>query len=128
MHQEQFLSNDCNEGRLTFMSIFKLESEGFLVEQTTENADHLIATSTIVAADEHKYVVLVGEDIDYTSSYLQHHHLQIFFLEEKERKLTEQPVLCQQFQIFLMYEKYFFFLHAFSGCDTTSSFYRQGKK
>ncbi|GBL74237.1 hypothetical protein AVEN_235242-1 [Araneus ventricosus] len=40
----------------------KLESESFLVKQ--EDADHLIVTSAIAAAEELKWAVLVGKDID----------------------------------------------------------------
>ncbi|GBM90433.1 hypothetical protein AVEN_124682-1 [Araneus ventricosus] len=64
MPQEHFLSNDCNKERFIAMLSVKLESEGFLVKQVTEDPDHLIVTSVIVAAEEHKCAILVGDDID----------------------------------------------------------------
>ncbi|GBL96752.1 hypothetical protein AVEN_111881-1 [Araneus ventricosus] len=69
MPQVQFLSNICNKVRLISMLSAKLESESFLVKQAMEDAEHLIVTSAIAAAEEHKYAVLVGEDIDL---HLQH--------------------------------------------------------
>ncbi|GBM70175.1 hypothetical protein AVEN_11760-1 [Araneus ventricosus] len=39
--------------RLIAMLSVKLESEGFLVKQVTEDADHLVVTSAVVAAEEH---------------------------------------------------------------------------
>ncbi|GBL90439.1 hypothetical protein AVEN_178864-1 [Araneus ventricosus] len=72
MPQEQFLSNDCNKGRLIAMLSVKLKSEGFSVTHATEDADNLIVNSaTVVGSEEHKCAALVGEYID-LSSYSQH--------------------------------------------------------
>ncbi|GBL85162.1 hypothetical protein AVEN_221368-1 [Araneus ventricosus] len=98
MPQEQFLSNGCNKGRFIAMLSVKLENEGFLIEQATENVNHLIVTSRIVADEEHKCAVL-GEDIDLLVilTVLASPSANIFSLENRERKLTKQSVLCQQF-------------------------------
>ncbi|GBN16548.1 hypothetical protein AVEN_227750-1 [Araneus ventricosus] len=65
MPQEQFLSNYCNEERLIAMLGVKLKSEGFSVQQATEDADHLIVITAIAAAEEQKCAVLVEEDISF---------------------------------------------------------------
>ncbi|GBO19445.1 hypothetical protein AVEN_204177-1 [Araneus ventricosus] len=78
-----------------FLSV-KFESEDFLVK---EDADHLIVTTAIAAAEEQKCAALVGKDVDLLIilTELTSPSATIFFLETKKKKLTSQPVLCQQF-------------------------------
>ncbi|GBL88223.1 hypothetical protein AVEN_117805-1 [Araneus ventricosus] len=59
MPRAQFLFNDCNKGRLIAIFSVKLEGDGFLVKKPTKDADHMIVTNAIVAAEEHTYAVLV---------------------------------------------------------------------
>ncbi|GBN61740.1 hypothetical protein AVEN_34511-1 [Araneus ventricosus] len=94
---QEFLSNDSNKGMLIAILCVKLESKGFLVKQDTKAKDHLIVVSAIVAAEEHICVVLVGEKISSSSYSINITICKYFFLETRERKLTEQHVLCQQF-------------------------------
>ncbi|GBN27704.1 hypothetical protein AVEN_265324-1 [Araneus ventricosus] len=79
------------------VSSVELESERFLIKQATEYAYHLIVTSAIAAAEEHKDSELVGEDMDITPTALESPSTNAFILVTRERKLTDQPVLCQQF-------------------------------
>ncbi|GBN26101.1 hypothetical protein AVEN_250825-1 [Araneus ventricosus] len=80
----------------------KLERERFSAKQSTENVYHFIVNSAIAAAEEHKDAVLMREDIDLliiftASSSFTAPSTNSCFLETRERKLTDQPLLCQQF-------------------------------
>ncbi|GBN38244.1 hypothetical protein AVEN_261442-1 [Araneus ventricosus] len=59
MPQEKIRFSNCNKGRLIAILSVKPESEDFVVKQVMEEADHLIVTREIAAA-EHKYCIVDG--------------------------------------------------------------------
>lgn len=56
--QKQFLPNNRNKDRLIIMLTEKIKREGFSAKQTKEDADHLMVTTAIRAAQNHECVVL----------------------------------------------------------------------
>jgi hypothetical protein len=128
--QEQFLSNDSNKGRLITMLTEKFQSEGISVRQAKEDADHLIVTTVIESLQDYESVVLVGEDTDLLImlTALAPPSNNIFFLKPGKGKLPNNMYSPRNFQHSEKVKNSLLFLHAFSGCDTTSSLYRQGKK
>ncbi|GBM87949.1 hypothetical protein AVEN_195186-1 [Araneus ventricosus] len=131
MPQKKFLCNNFNKGMLIALLSVKLESEGFLVKQATEDAAHLIVTIAIVAAEEHKCAVLLEEDIDLLIVLTGHQKsppANISFLKPGKGTHRTTSSLLVVLNIPQCMKNALIFLRTFSGCDTTSSFYRQGKK
>lgn len=130
MSQENFLSNSRNKGRLITMLKEKLESEGIFVKQAKEDADHLIVTTAIEAEQEHDCVVLVGEDTDLLImlTAIASQSANIFFLKPGKGNIPNHLFSVSSFTHSKCVKNCLLFLHAFSGCDTTSALYRQGKK
>ena len=90
----------------------------------------MIVTSAIDAAQQHKCVALVGEETDLLImlTTLDSPSAKIFFLKPGKGKSRNNLFSVSNFHHSQCVKNALLFLHAFSGCDTTSSFYRQGKK
>lgn len=129
MSKEHFLSNDNNKRRLISMLRGKLESEGFLVKVAVEDADRLIVTTAIDIAQTSESVVIVGEDTDLiillTALAPSSPHIVLMRPGKGASKNTLYSP--NKFKFSDAAKNNILFLHAFSGCDTTSAFFRQVK-
>jgi len=128
--QEQFLSNDANKQRLISILRKKLEGKNVIVKQAVEKADTLIVQSTIEIANSAQCVIMVGKDTDLLillSALAPSSSSNIYFLKPGKGKLKDLCYSANNFKYPKHVKNNILFLHAFSGCDTTSSFLRQGK-
>lgn len=107
----------------------KLEAHNYTVKQAVEDADSLIVQTAIELAPSFSSVFVIGEDVDL-----------LVLLTAKARKIPNvylrKPGRGNKEDVFyspqsLQYSdavaKSILFVHAFSGCDTTSALFNQGK-
>ena len=127
--QSKFLSNEKNKSRLIKMLITKLVKEGFVVKQAPEDADMLIVNTAINVSSENESVTIVGEDVDLLVILTALAGLKTNINILKQGKGNTESKLysphCMKFGSTI--KDNILFLHAFSGSDTTSAFFRQGK-
>lgn len=125
--QENFLANSRNKSRLISMLISKFAEADIICKLTQEDADRLIVVISISLASQHGRVTVVGEDIGLlvimvglcTPS-------NVYFLKPGKGNvhstLYHPPSIIDK-----SIADNILFLHAMSGCDTTSAMYNQGK-
>lgn len=134
MKKEDFLSNKENKQRFVNMLGDCLEDDGIKVRHASGDADVLIVLTAIESAQHHD-TVLIGEDTDLLILLL--HHIKdaknnVFFRSEP-RKMSLKPTRCWDIKTARSLLgpplcDHLIFLHAISGCDTTSRLYGVGKQ
>ncbi|CAH2218497.1 jg2186 [Pararge aegeria aegeria] len=126
--QEKFLSNDRNKNRFILYLREKLEAAGFHTKQAGEDADTVIVETAINVATDEKPAIIVAEDIDVLVIFSQRaaEDKKIYFLKPSRGKTAERLYNSTSF-IGENVKNLVAFIHAFTGCDTTSAFFKQGK-
>lgn len=129
MPQAKFLSNDTNKRRLIDLLRVKFESEGIETRQAPVDADVLIVTTALELSRPDNSVIIVAEDIDILVILAARvPPSTILYFMKPGKGSTKQQLFCTtRFNLPPCVQENILFLHAFSGCDTTSSFHRQGK-
>lgn len=127
--QQKILANESNKIRLISMLKRIFEQSNFLVKQATEDADTLIICTAIEMSSEYDSVIVVGEDIDLLVllTALATSHPNIYFRKPGIGKITEKLYSTHSFKHGEASAENILFLHAFSGCDTTSVIFNIGK-
>lgn len=127
--QTNFLSNDANKGRFISILKKKFEDAQFTVIQATEDADTLIVNTAIEMSSSYEYAIIVGEDVDLLVllTALGNSHENIYLLKPGKGKTVNRIYSSHSLQGDETVKNNIFFLHAFSGCDTTSALFNQGK-
>ena len=127
--QSKFLSNKKNKRRLIAMLITKLTSQGYSVKQAHEDADTLIVNTAIEEASKTNSITTVGEDVDLQvilTAVAESKH-NIYFLKQGKARAENKVYTQASFKFESEIKDNILFLHSFSGADTTSAFFRQGK-
>ena len=138
--QKEFLNNEYNKSALITLLSDKLVSHNIHVKHAVDDADTLIAETALEMA--HKYtnqVYVIGTDTDLLVLLVGRQNLVPDNLHMNYETKVEQvednfvkvynTVSIQDLQIsFSDLRAYLPFLHAISGCDTTSALYSKGKK
>jgi len=127
--QESFLANSKNKKRLISMLMEKFEDAKIDSQQAVEDADILIITTALMLAPLNKYVTVVGEDIDLLVILIglcSPDIKNVFFLKPGKGKVS-QTLYNPHLAIDKTLSDHILFLHAMSGCDTTSALFNQGK-
>ena len=129
--KEDFLSQGSNKQGLINMISDRLREKGCTVMNAEGDADYDIVQSAI-AVSEYKTTTLIGDDTDLLILLLHHmdsHKKTLYFRSDKKSKEqrlyninTLKECLGQQLCSQLL------FIHAFTGCDTTSRVFGMGKK
>ena len=125
--KDSFLSNSKNKQSFTNHLSHKLRSKDIAVGHAKSDADTLIV-KYVLQSSNNVDTVLVGEDTDLLVLLLHHvtsDHHNIFFSSGSGRIWDIQrtkSILGDEFCRSLL------FLHAFTGCDTTSHPYSIGKR
>lgn len=129
--KDRFLSNQQNKQRFIDYLDDLLNQNGILTRKATGDADRLIVKVALEKA-KHCCTVVLGEDTDLLILLLFHltsNHWPVFFGSSKSgsnqakiwdiQKVQQElgSKVCQQI----------LFVHAISGCDTTSALYGLGK-
>lgn len=129
--QEKVLSSDKNKENLIKLLCEEFHKVGCITKTANEAADSLIIETAITSKTNDNNVVIVGEDVDLLVLLTQLAPLDsnIYFLKPNRgnTELEKQQVYCNNSFKYKELKKYILFLHAFTGCDTTSCFYKQGK-
>lgn len=127
--QERFLASDTNKRHLISMLITKFKEQNYTVKQAVEDADVLIIQTAIDMTSSFTRVFVVGEDIDLlvllTAKARDHEN--IFLLKPARGKVAETLYSTRSLEYKEAVAKNILFLHAISGCDTTSALFNQGK-
>lgn len=116
MPNEQFLSNDNNKERLICMLREKLVQHGYT----------LIVNTAIQLADNFATVIIIGEDTDLLILLTAKapKSLNIYVMTPGKGTSQNTPCSPRYFNFLICCQTEPPVLHAISGCDTTSAFYR----
>lgn len=128
IRQEKFLANSKNKNRLIQMLRKHLADNNIFNCQAEGDADTLIVQTAINIESEN--VVVVAEDIDVLVllTALTPTNREIYFLKPARGQTSKQVYSNKSLEKTLPISKeHVLFLHAFTGCDTTSAFYNKGK-
>lgn len=97
-------------------------------KQATEDADLLIITTALEKSPYHENVVIVGQDIDLLVILsIQPLQFENVYILKPGTNTTAQALYNRNSFKHLEFQHLLGFVHAFSGCDTTSAFYNIGK-
>ncbi|KAK9872193.1 hypothetical protein WA026_016247 [Henosepilachna vigintioctopunctata] len=115
--QEKFLSNRSNKTKFIYMLVEKLKTIDITTKQARDDADVLIIETAIALSEHQKTAVIIGEDIDL-----------LVILIGRTQSHQQEIFSSKSFDQYPRTKKHILFLHAFSGCDTTSALFKKGKK
>ena len=123
--RECFLSNAHNKSQLISLLADYLRRDGHVVHVCTGDADTKIVATALELANEFSTIV-VADDTDVATMLLYHWKdqlLEIYFLQERGKKCWSVKEAAQQIPL----KDHLLFIHAWSGCDSTSSIFGKGK-
>lgn len=127
--KEKFLGNSKNKNRFINLFCKKLAENNIEWSQAESDADRLIVQSALDSSFHD--VVVVAEDIDVLVILmaLAPDHKEIFFLKPVKNNVLQRVYSTKTMLIKYpnITKNHLFFIHAFTGCDTTSAFYNKGK-
>ena len=133
LKKDLFLSNYKNKQQFLYLLGVHLSNAGCTVHHSTGDADCLIVQKSIESAQT-KPTVLVADDTDLLCLLLHHAHgslKQLIFAPAPKSTSKKPPRIWDiqhaRSQIGADLCKDILFLHALSGCDTTSRLYGIGK-
>ena len=129
--KERFLANQQNKQRFIHHLCEFLLKEGIQAENAIGDADRLIVKTALEQA-RHCHTVVIGEDTDLLILLLFHHaseHWPVFLTSARfaAAKAKIWDIQKVQDELGKHFCQKLLFLHAFSGCDTTSAPYGLGK-
>ncbi|GBM42637.1 hypothetical protein AVEN_221750-1 [Araneus ventricosus] len=99
----------------------------------TDDADvHIVKTAIETYEKIKKQAVVIGQDVDLLvlPTALTPDYMDILMLKEGKGKVKDRSIALKDLQnsnLVIECKKSILFLHAISGCDTTSGFYGKGK-
>ena len=129
-NQEVFLANEKNKHQFILLISQYLRDDGQIVHQSTGDADTMIVQCALHYAIEGSEVNVVADDTDVLVLLMYHwkqNMASIYFLSEAGKNLNIWRISDLVEQAGPIVTSYLLFLHAWSGCDTTSATFGQGK-
>ena len=129
VQQDHFLANERNKTRLIHLLSQKMAAKGIGTTVATIDADTTIVRCGIEKATTYPTVAVIGEDVDLVVLLvaLSPPDRNIYFLKPGRGKVEAKIFSTKQLQE-LPFSQSILFLHAFSGCDTTSAIYKKKSK
>lgn len=127
--QELFLSNHHNKDRLINLLRSRLQENGITTQQASDDADVLIVSTAIQKSmGKTSNVAVIGEDIDLAVILIANTppDRNILFMKPGRGKVETNVYSTHQMQQLGLKEM--LFLHAFTGCDSTSATFRRSKQ
>lgn len=129
--QSEFFRNISN--KINFISLLseKLAAADFKVQIAPGDADTYIVNAALKLSDNSKKGIIVGEDTDLLVIMIALANLnnECFMLMPASKDKPQRVFSSQQLQRALGdVANHILFLHAVTGCDTTSSLFKKGKK
>lgn len=126
--QEIFLSNAKNKSRLIDMLRETLTENKIFSCQAEADADRLIIETAVNLQSEN--IAVVSEDVDVLVllTALSPPDREIYFRKPSKGKILQRAYSSKSLEKILpKCKEHILFLHAFTGCDTTSAFFKRGK-
>ncbi|XP_034947845.1 uncharacterized protein [Chelonus insularis] len=126
--REKFLANIANKHKFINLLTESLRQSNIHVEVANGDADTLIVTTAIELKNRvSKSVVVVGNDVDLIVLLvgLTSPGTIIYFYKMGSGKTESRVYDTHSNQLF---KDFILFVHAFSGCDSTSALFNKGKK
>lgn len=124
--QEDFLSNVYNKSRLINMLKVTLQAHGVRTLQAQNDADVLIV-DTAVELSHTTAVAVIGEDVDLIVLLMAKTPGDQDIIFVKPGRGNIKPSLFSTQELQTQGLRDILFLHAFTGCDTTSAAFRKSK-
>ena len=125
MTNKAFLGNGANKQALIYLLAEEMQKEGIAVEHADEDADFTICKMACSSSNE-KPTAVIADDADVFQLLIHHANAEDFDLYMVMSKQTVSiNILKKKLDPFL--SRGLLFLHAISGCDTTSRPYGIGK-
>lgn len=128
--QEEFLRNSENKKKFIALLTDCFHEKGMTVYQAERDADVLICLTAIKLCYQHEFVTLVSEDTDIMVLALHHSNKNnLYLLRPGKAGTHDRFTNISKLQNCLGPVKdKILFLHAVSGCDTTSFLFNKSKK
>ena len=124
-NQQIFLSNEGNKQQFISLLSRHLEADGQVIRTSTGDADTLIVAHALRYTSQGKVVNVVTEDTDILVLLMHHwkdRMADVYFRSESNKK---QPKLWRIHDLVTkagnLVTSNLLFIHAWSGCDTTSA-------
>lgn len=129
--QAKLLSNESNKRRLITIMRTEFERQGIEFHQSQEDADADIVRTALSKSPSFHQVFIIGEDVDLLVllNGLSSGETNVYFQKGSRDgsaciQYTASSFKCGEMQV---PRGMILFLHAISGCDTTSALFWQGK-
>lgn len=129
--QADFLANAFNKTRFIDRLTSVLRAETIEVHQAAADADILIVNTAIQEANDGRHVAIVGTDTDFLvlAVALAEPTADAWLFKPGTTRISPKAYRTELLQDALGADhEHILFLHAVSGCDTTSALFLQGKK
>lgn len=126
MPKEKLLANEKNKSRFISFLRQELERAGITAIQAPEDADVLIVETAKNLSSNYDLVYVIGEDIDLLILINAFAPDNVCFCKVGKGKMLDTFYSNKSFKYGDISEN-ILFLHAVSGCDTTSALFGQGK-
>ncbi|KAI4493650.1 hypothetical protein M0804_001826 [Polistes exclamans] len=128
-NQQQFFTNINNKSRFISMLSNKLPAANIAVKQAKNDADVLIIETAIEKFDATNTTIVVGEDVDLLVLLTARTPMDkiIYFLKPGRAQQRTEIYSSKSLSAYPKCQNYILFLHAITGCDTSSAMYRRGK-
>ncbi|KAK4885458.1 hypothetical protein RN001_001729 [Aquatica leii] len=128
-NQQQFFANIKNKSRFISMLSDKLTIENIAVKQAQNDADVLIIETAIEKFSATNTTIVVGEDVDLLVLLTAKTPSDkiIYFLKPGKAQQRSEIYSSKSLSAYPKCQNYILFLHATTGCDTTSAMFRRGK-
>ncbi|GBN69822.1 hypothetical protein AVEN_121511-1 [Araneus ventricosus] len=125
-NRQQFLANTHNKSRFISMLSEKLKADDIFVKQANNDADVLIIETALEKFNTNTTIV-VGEYVDLLIILTARTPTDriIYFLEPGKAQIETKMYSSQSLTSYLKCQAYILFLHAITGCDTTSAFFKR---
>ncbi|GBO38818.1 hypothetical protein AVEN_274190-1 [Araneus ventricosus] len=127
-NQQQFLANTHNKSRFISVLSEKLKAADIFVKQANNDADVLIIETALEKFNTNTTIV-VGEYVDLLIIPTARTPTDriIYFLKPGKAQIETKMYLSQSFTSYPKCQAHILFLHAITGYDTTSAFFKRGK-
>ena len=128
-NQQQFFSNTHNKSRFIFMLCERFTAANIIVKQADNDADVLIIETAIEQSNATNNSIVVGEDVDLLVLLTARTPIDkiIYFLKPGKAHQPTEIYSSKSLSAYPKCQNRILFLHAITGCDTTSAFFRKGK-
>ena len=132
--QETFLSNKGNKNQFILLLSHYLVSDGRTVHTSTGDADTMIVSCALEIANNGMEVNVVADDTDVLILLMYHWRKtmsDVYFLSEPKRAQKKGLKVWSISDLITkaggLVTSHFLYIHAWSGCDTTSATFGHGK-